>query len=116
MRYTKEKQVEVMSDIKAGFNIPDCSAKHGVPPHTIYRWMVAEEPYNTELNSRIYKYAKSVISTEAKITTSISDISGVDIDDDAWDDLCSFVSNELYKLSQCIIEREEAYWRERGAL
>lgn len=116
MRYTKEKQSDVLADIRYGMSIPECSGKHGVPTHTIYRWMVNADPYNKELNSRIYKYAPTVVESEAKITTSISDIACLDINEEEWDALCRFVSNELYKLVQDIIEREESYWRQRGAV
>lgn len=116
MRYTKEKQCDVLADIRSGKSIPECSDRHGVPVHTIYRWMVNADPYNKELNSRIYKYASTVVASEAKITTVISDIACLDINEEEWDTLCKYVSNELYKLAQCIIEKEESYWRQRGAV
>lgn len=89
---------------------------YGVSPHTIYRWMAQAEPYNKDLDSRIYKYSQSVVRTEAKITSSISDIACLDINEDEWDTLCKYVSNELYRLAQTIIEREEEYWKTRGTV
>ena len=113
MRYTKEKRVDVLKDIKQGMNIPDCSEKHNVPVWVIYRWITAEEPAKGE--SRVFKYTTFVLGAEAKITTCLSDIAGVDVSDDAWDSTCGYVSKMLYRLVESIMNGEEEYWKQRGA-
>ena len=113
VRYTKEKRVDVLDDIKKGLNIPDCSEKHGVPVWVIYRWMTSEEPQMGE--SRVFKYTSFVLGAEAKITTCLSDVAGVDMTDDAWESTCGYVSKMLYRLVESIMNGEEEYWRQRGA-
>ncbi len=105
-----------MKLVRQGRSIAECSAIHGVPTHTIYRWIVQDEGYSKAFGSRIYKYAKSVSLTEGKVTASISDLACIDISEEEWYALCQYVSNELYKLVQVVIEREERYWKERGQM
>lgn len=114
MRYTNQKRVDVIADINNGMNIPDCSQKHDVPVWVIYRWMTSEEPKKGE--SRMYKYTSFVLSAEAKITTCISDVAGVDMEDEAWESTCGFVSKMLYRLVETIMDGEEKYWKQRGAI
>lgn len=71
--------------------------------------MTNVDSHDNSLDKRIYKYAKLVSRTEAKITTVISDIACIDITEDEWDVLCQYVSNELYNLVQIIMEREHRF-------
>lgn len=63
----------------------------------------------------MYKYTTLVLGAEAKITTCLSDIAGVDVSDDAWDSTCGYVSKMLYRLVESIMKGEEEYWKQRGA-
>lgn len=106
MRYTKDLQAQVCTDIKNGLTPQECSTKYEVPVSVIIKWNNLELPAQRAAEIALRKYQVEVCDTEAIITDKLSDVLDPDVSDDEYFRLCDSVSKSLYKLVADVVAKE----------
>lgn len=106
MRYTKEIQDSVKSDIKKGLSAGECSKKYNLPISVILKWNNINTSDQRAKEIALRKYQSTVSNAETKITDEISENLKESISDDDYLDMCDKVSGLLYKMASEIIKKE----------
>lgn len=106
MRYTKEVQDNVKSDIKSGLSASECSKKYNLPISVILKWNNINTSDQRAKEIALRKYQEIVSQSETKITDEVSENLKESISDDDYLDMCDRISGLLYKMASEIIKKE----------
>lgn len=106
MRYTKEIQDNVRSDIKKGLSASECSKKYNLPIPVILKWNNIRTSDQRAKEIALRKYQEVVSFAETKLTEQVSKNLKDTISDDDYLDMCEHVSSLLYKMASEIIKKE----------
>lgn len=106
MRYTKEIQDNVKSDIKKGLSASECSKKYELPVSVILKWNKINTSDQRAKEIALRKYQEIVSLAETKVTEKISKNLKESISDDDYLDMCDKISGLLYKMASEIIKKE----------
>ena len=106
MRYTKELQSNVCSDIKHGLSPQECAGKYGIPVSVILKWNDLGIPAQRAKEIALRKYQAEVSKAEADISDRLSDCLRSDIDDEKYIKVCDKISGTLFSLAAEIVRKE----------
>lgn len=106
MRYTKEIQDNVKSDIKKGLSASECSKKYELPVSVILKWNKINTSDQRAKEIALRKYQEIVSLAETKVTEKISENLKESISDDDYLDMCDKISRLLYTMASEIIKKE----------
>lgn len=106
MRYTKELQDNVKTDINRGLSAEECSKKYDIPVSVILRWNNINTTDQRAKEIALRKYQENISSTEINLTNRISKSLKDDVSDDEYLELCDKISGELYSMAAEIIKQE----------
>lgn len=106
MRYTKELQSNVCSDIKYGLSPQECADKYGIPVSVILKWNDLNIPAQRAKEIALRKYQAEVSEAEADIADKLADYFDPDIDDEDYLKASDKISGTLFKLAERIVTKE----------
>lgn len=106
LRYTKQLQADVCSDIKYGLSPQECAAKHGIPVSVVLKWNDLNIPAQRAKEIALRKYQADVSETEAELADRLSAYFDRNVNDDEYLKLCEAISATLFSLVSEIVKKE----------
>ena len=106
MRYTKELQNNVCSDIKYGLTPQECAEKYKIPMAVVLKWNNLDMPVQRAKEIALRKYQVEVSEAEAAITDRLSPYLTEDTDDEKFVKICKGISGTLFALTSEIVRKE----------
>ena len=106
MRYTKELQKSVCSELDKGATASDCSKKYGIPQDVVVRWGSLDMTEQKAREIALRKYIDEITLAGDKITSDVSEIADEDVSDRKWDDVCTGVQKTLLNLTAEVVKKE----------
>ena len=106
MRYTKELQKKVCTDIDKGISPEECAEKYGLSSDVVIKWTKLNLTTQRAAEISIRKYQTEVSETECEIINEVSSMLDAKIKDSDYLRLCENVTKSLYRLVSNVVIKE----------
>lgn len=106
MRYTKDLQINVCSDLQNGLSVTECSKRYNIPTEVVQKWGSLDFSEERAKEIALRKYINEVEDTDNEITGKINLVVNPEISDNDWDGVCLNVQKSLLSLVSKVVRKE----------